>query len=147
VYKKLIKNAAAYSQVGLESGVLSANPHKLICILMEGALSSIAAARVEMIAGEIQAKSNSIAKAMNILSGGLKGALDLRKGGEIAIHLYSLYSYMTGRLFLANLKNQPEMLDEVTSLLGQIHDAWSQIGPAKAGYGQLQDKNPISIAA
>ncbi len=147
MYKKLIKSAAVYSQVGLESGVLSANPHQLISILMEGALSSIAAARAEMIGGEIQAKSASIAKAMNIISGGLKGALDLRRGGEIAIHLHSLYSYMTGRLFLANLKNQPDMLDEVATLLGQIHDGWSRIGPTKVGSSLPQDKNPISIAA
>ena len=145
MYSKLMKNAAAYSQVGLETGVMSASPHKLISMLLEGAMSSISDARKHMLAGNIEAKSNAITKAMNIIGEGLKGSLDLRKGGEIAIHLYSLYSYMSGRLFLANLKNQPEMLDEVTTLLEQIHDAWSQISPASPDY--QPGNNPISIAA
>jgi flagellar protein FliS len=147
VYSKLKKNAAAYSQVGLESDALSASPHKLISMLLDGAMSSISAARKHMLAGEIEAKSNAITKAMNIISEGLKGSLDLRKGGEIAIHLYSLYSYMSGRLFLANLKNQPELLDEVTTLLGQIEDAWSQINPASGSPDHQSSSNPISIAA
>lgn len=147
MYSKLMKNAAAYSQVGLETGVMSASPHKLISMLLEGAMSSISAARKQMVAGEIEAKSNSIAKAMNIIGEGLKASLDLRKGGEIAIHLHSLYSYMSGRLFLANLRNQPELLDEVTALLGQIDEAWSQISPAKGSPDHQPDNNPISIAA
>jgi flagellar protein FliS len=147
VYSKVIKNASAYSQVGLETGVMSASPHKLISMLLEGAMSSVSAARKQMMAGEIEAKSNSISKAMNIIGEGLKGALDLHKGGEIAIQLYSLYSYMSGRLFLANLRNQPELLDEVTTLLGQIHEAWSQINPVIGSPDQRPSNKPISIAA
>ncbi|MGA7180244.1 MAG: flagellar export chaperone FliS [Thiobacillaceae bacterium] len=147
MYTKLMENATAYSQVGLETGVLSASPHKLISMLLEGAMSSISAARKQMVAGEIEAKSNSITKAMNIIGEGLKGSLDLRKGGEIAIQLYSLYSYLSGRLFLANLRNQPELLDEVTTLLGQIHEAWSQISPADKSRDQQPGNTTISIAA
>jgi flagellar secretion chaperone FliS len=147
MYSKLNKNARTYSQIGLESDALSASPHKLISMLLKGAMSSIAAARKHMLEGEIEAKSNAITKAMNIIGEGLKGSLDLRKGGEIAIHLYSLYSYMSGRLFLANLRNQTELLDEVTTLLGQIDDAWSQIGPASGSPDHQPNSNPVSIAA
>jgi flagellar protein FliS len=147
MYSGLKKNAAFYSKVGLEADVLSANPHKLISMLLEGALSSVSAARTHMIAGEIEEKSNAITKAMNIITEGLKGSLDLRKGGELAIHLYSLYSYMSGRLFLANLKNQPEFLDEVITLLGEIHSAWVQIDPTSGNRSKSTSSNPVSIAA
>ena len=145
MYSKLINSAKAYSQVDLETDALSASPHKLIAMLIEGALSAVSLARQQMIGKEIEAKTRSINKAMSIVNEGLKASLDLRKGGEIALHLHSLYSYIAGRLFLANLKNQPELLDEVTSLLGQIDDAWKQIASPT---GRTQSTNsPISVAA
>lgn len=147
MYSALTKNAAFYSKMGIETEVLSASPHKLITLLLNGAVDSISLARRHMLEKNYEMKSNAITKAMNILDEGLKGSLDLRKGGEIAIQLHSLYSYMSGRLFLANLKNQPEMLDEVTGLLGQISDAWIQIDPARAERKTHGSTNPISIAA
>jgi flagellar protein FliS len=145
VYSNLIKSAKAYSQVDLETDALSASPHKLIALLLEGALSAISAARQHMLNKRIEAKGRSITKAISIVNEGLKASLDLRNGGEIALHLHSLYSYIAGRLFLANLKNQPEMLDEVAGLLKQIDDAWKQISPTA---GQtLPGNSPISVAA
>jgi flagellar protein FliS len=145
VYSKLIKSAKAYSQINLESDALSASPHKLIAMLLEGALSAISLARQQMLGKQIEAKSRSITKAISIVNEGLMTSLDLRNGGEIALHLHALYSYISGRLFLANLKNQPEMLDEVAGLLEQIEYAWKQIAPS-AGR-TLPGNSPISVAA
>jgi flagellar protein FliS len=145
VYSKLIKSAKTYSQVDLETDALSASPHKLISMLIEGASNAISTARQQMLNREIEAKSSSISKAISIVNDGLKASLDLRNGGEIALHLHALYSYMSGRLFLANLKNLPEMLDEVSGLLRQIEDGWKQIAPAACPV--RTGDSPISIAA
>jgi len=146
VYSNLIKSAKVYSQVNLETDALSASPHKLIAMLLEGALSAISTARQQMLDKQIEAKTRSINKAMSIINEGLKASLDLRNGGEIALHLHSLYSYIAGRLFLANLKNQPELLEEVAGLLEQIHDAWKQIGPTP-GHSVSGRATTISVAA
>jgi flagellar protein FliS len=145
VYSNLIKSAKVYSQVNLETDALSASPHKLIAMLLEGALSAISTARQQMLDKQIEAKTRSINKAMSIVNEGLKASLDLRNGGEIALHLHSLYSYIAGRLFLANLRNQPELLDEVAGLLEQIHDAWKQIAPT-TGRG-VPGNTTVSVAA
>ena len=49
MYSKLINSAKAYSQVDLETDALSASPHKLIAMLIEGALSAVSLARQQMI--------------------------------------------------------------------------------------------------
>lgn len=140
--------ANAYAKVGLETGVIAANPHKLILMLFEGAQLSIRTAGRHMREGNISAKSTAIAKAITIISGGLKSSLDVRRGGEIAARLDALYDYMCQRLFTANVKNQPEMLDEVSALLDELHSAWKQIGEqASATAASSQEDIRSSIAA
>lgn len=119
----------AYNKVGLESGVVSADPHKLILMLYQGALLAIASAKNQMQRNEIVAKGVSINKAMAIIDEGLKGSLDLNVGGELAQNLAALYDYMCQRLLVATLKNDPEILDEVSRLLTDIKSAWEAIRP------------------
>ncbi|MDP2252733.1 MAG: flagellar export chaperone FliS, partial [Thiobacillus sp.] len=63
---------------------------------------------------------------------GLQAALDPKQGGDIAQRLDSLYVYMNQRLMLAHINNQTAPLEEVLSLLRELHGAWQQIGsPAR----------------
>ncbi len=117
-----------YQQVGKKSAVEDASPHRLIQMLMEGALEKIAAAKRFMEQGAIQEKGAHISWAVSIIDG-LRASLDKSAGGEIALNLEELYLYMMRRLTEANLKNEPAYLDEVTSLLIQIKSAWDAIAP------------------
>lgn len=140
--------ANAYAKIGLETGVVAASPHKLVLMLFEGALLSIRMAGQHMRDGDITAKSEAISKAIAIISGGLKSALDVRNGGEVAARLDALYDYMCMRLFVANMKNQQDILDEVSKLLGELHEAWKQIGaPSGGNPASRQNENLSSIAA
>ncbi len=118
----------AYAKIGIETGVAAASPHKLIVMLFEGAMIAVAMANQHMKANNIAAKGLAISKAMMIIESGLRASLDKNAGGEIALSLDSLYEYMGNRLLLANLKNQPEILDEVHGLLGELKSAWDEIG-------------------
>lgn len=118
---------AAYSEVGVETSVASASPHKLILLLFEGAKAALYTARLNMANGDIPAKGASISKAIDIINNGLKASLDLEAGGSLAEQLSALYEYMVDRLLFANLKNEVAPLDEVIELLGQIHSAWEEI--------------------
>ena len=120
--------ASAYAKVGVETGVVAASPHKLISMLFEGAIVAIRAAGQQMQAGDIEGKGKSISKAIDIIDNGLKASLDVKAGGEIAANLQSLYQYMSSRLLEANLKNAPELLDEVRNLLADLSSAWEAIG-------------------
>lgn len=120
--------ANAYANVGVETGVGSASPHKLIVMLFDGALMALASAQVQMSDGNISAKGKSISKAIMIIEDGLRASLDKQVGGAIAISLDALYEYMSSQLVIANLKNQPKILSEVHGLLTDLKAAWDAIG-------------------
>src|SRR3989337_2999174 len=115
-YMKTTGALKEYSQVGVHSGVVSAAPHRLIQMLMEGALEKIAAAKGAIARGDIPVKGAQITWAISIIDG-LRMSLDMDAGGEIAENLDRLYDYMTRRLLEANLKTEPAYLDEVAKLL------------------------------
>jgi flagellar protein FliS len=121
--------ASAYGNVALETGVVSASPHKLIVMLFDGALAALAKAANDMKAGNVAAKGKSISQAISIIDNGLRASLDKAAGGNIAEQLDSLYEYMSGRLLTANLNNQPELLEEVRRMLHELKGAWEQIAP------------------
>ena len=93
----------AYAKVGIETGVTSASPHKLIVMLFDGALVSVSTAILQMKAGNIPEKGKAISKAIMIIDSGLRASLDKKVGGEIAEGLDALYEYMASRLLQANL--------------------------------------------
>lgn len=123
--------ARAYARVGIESGVMSASPHKLIVMLFDGAAGFIRAARLHMQAGQVAAKGEAISKAIDVV-GGLSSALDHERGGELAGRLESLYDYISDLLLKANLENSVARLDEAERLLADIASAWREIGGAAA---------------
>jgi flagellar protein FliS len=139
--------ASAYGNVGLETGVVSASPHKLIVMLFDGALAAVAKALFAMKAGNIPAKGKSISQAMLIIDNGLRASLDKESGGEIATNLDALYQYMGDRLLQANLQNKTEMLDEVSTLLKDLRGAWVAIGAAPAQAPQASPQAPMMQAA
>ena len=128
MYLSARKAVDTYAQVGVETGVASADPHRLILMLFDGALAAIAAARLAMNRGEVAAKAAAITKTIAIVDGGLKASLDVDAGGALAMRLADLYDYMLKQLRLANLRNETATLDEVSRLLNELRGAWAQIG-------------------
>lgn len=120
---------SAYREVSVDAAVEAADPHGLILLLFSGAQAAIGSARVAMQQDQIAVKGESISKAIDIISNGLKASLDLEKGGELAARLQALYDYMVLRLLQANLKNNLKALEEVSELLETIHSAWREIAP------------------
>jgi flagellar secretion chaperone FliS len=116
-----------YSRIGLETGVVSANPHRLIVMLFDGAILACKNALPQIEAKAYAEKGAMISKAIMIIESGLKASLDKKAGGEIAESLDALYDYMSNRLYIANLKNQPEPVHEVIRLLSELRSAWEGI--------------------
>jgi len=140
----------AYAHVGIETGVGSADSHKLILMLYQGALLAIASAKNQMLRKETAKKGKSISHAIAIIESGLQASLDKNVGGELTQNLSSLYEYMAMRLISANVKNDAGILDEVTRLLSELKDAWESIrqpaaSPASAHPAQTAAKTPQLI--
>ena len=115
-----------YKQVNVQSMVEGASPHRLIQMLMEGALEKMHFARGLMEEGRLGPKAEHISWTISIIDG-LRISLDKDVGGEIAQNLEDLYDYMVRRLVEANLKNDVTIIDEVSDLLKQIKEAWDAI--------------------
>lgn len=124
--------AATYASVQVETGVGAADPHKLVTMLFDGAILTLSKARAEMEAGHIEAKGNSVSKAIEIINAGLKASLDQSAGGDLAGRLAALYDYMCERLLYANLNDNTAAIDEVSGLLTGLREAWLSISPKKA---------------
>lgn len=127
-----------YSRNAVQTGIESASPHRLIQMLMEGALAKIATAKGHMERREIRAKGEQIGGAISIIEG-LKASLDHDKGGEIARNLEDLYIYMERRLIEANRDNDAGLLDEVSDLFRQIKEAWDAIADHAGSAGSHQE--------
>lgn len=125
----------AYAKVGIETGVTSASPHKLIVMLFDGAQIALANALQHMKTGNVAGKGQAISKAISIIDSGLRASLDKSVGGEVAANLDNLYEYMSNRLLIANLNNEPQIVEEVHRLLQDIKSAWVAID-APPGAGQ-----------
>jgi len=139
---KMHKAVQQYNRVGISSSVEAASPHRLIEMLMDGALEKIAFAKGFMERGNISEKGGHISWAISIVDG-LRASLDLEKGGEIAQNLDDLYDYMTRRLARANVENNPDILDEVSSLMASVKNSWQQV-PSNLDektWNSMQNKN------
>ncbi len=120
------KNINAYTQVNKYSGVTDASPHRLVQMLLEGALEKLAGVKVLLKHGDIAKKGEKIGQIIAII-GGLRSSLNKEAGGEMAENLDRLYDYMERQLLQANLNNDVNILDEVSSLLKEIKTGWDAI--------------------
>ena len=115
-----------YRQNHIQGGIESASPHRLVQMLMEGALEKILAAKGFMANKDIAKKGEHISWAISIIDS-LRSCLNVEVGGEFAQNLLNLYNYMERRLLEANIKNDPAMLDEVGQLIIEIKSGWDAI--------------------
>jgi flagellar secretion chaperone FliS len=116
---------AAYQMVSTHGGVAAADPHRLVLMLLDGALARLAQARGSAERGATAEKSVQLGRVLAILDE-LRHSLDLSQG-SIATNLDSLYDYMSRQLLKAHVDNGVAVLDQVAYLLGEIRTAWTSL--------------------
>jgi flagellar protein FliS len=121
--------AAQYRRTGVESQVIEADPHKLIALMLRGAIQRVQLAAASIGQGDAVRKAKAASEAGAIVDA-LSACLDEEAGGEIASGLAALYDYAARRIASANAQNDPEGFREVEGLLGEVEGAWLQIRPA-----------------
>jgi flagellar secretion chaperone FliS len=99
------------------------NKEEILLMLYEGALISLKIARRGIREKNPKLKGEKISKVLAILTE-LDCALDRGNGLDLADNMAALYGYMMNRLTTANIKNDPEALEEVEQLLGQLYEGF-----------------------
>lgn len=112
-----------YKSVDLRATAETASPHRLITMLFDGALGALAKAKGAIGREQIQERTQHLNKASEIIVG-LRGSLDLEKGGEVAENLDALYDYMTRTVMQANRNNNATQVQEVMNLLLEVKQGW-----------------------
>ena len=118
--------ARQYQQIDTESTIENASPHRLIQMMMERALTKIGLARAHMERNEVADKGSNISDAIGLISG-LQASLNHKADARMSENFDALYTYMMRRLLEANLRDDPSILAEVTSLLRELKEAWDAI--------------------
>ncbi len=120
---------AAYRQTAVETRVHEADPHKLVELMLEGAIQRLRTAEACVTSGDIPRKAKAASEAGAIVDS-LSGCLDFEQGGDIAQRLEALYDYASRKIATANMSNDAEGFGEVATLLSDVFSAWKQIKPA-----------------
>jgi len=115
-----------YQSVDLRATIETASPHKLISMLLDGALGALAKAKGSIERNAIEDRTKQLNKATEIVVG-LKGSLDLEQGGEVAANLDALYDYMLRSIMSANSQNDADKVQEVMNLMLEIKQGWSEM--------------------
>lgn len=128
----MLKAAKAY----LVTQVSTASQGDLLLMLYDTAIKHLRQAIEKMRAGDVAGKGVLISKALSIISE-LQESLNKERGGDISKNLFQLYFFCNSRLLMANLKMQPEMVEEVIAILSGLRQAFAQILPTQDGVASL----------
>lgn len=114
------------AEIYQKTHILTAEPMKLVILCYDNAIGQLRAAEEHYRSGHYEAKAKCLQKTLDILQE-LSSALDIEKGGSVAINLRSLYAYMMARLLDGDLKRNLKVFDEVIGMLDELGSAWKEI--------------------
>ena len=109
-----------------ESSILTATPDRLVVMLYDGAGRFLAQAAAAMRERQISRANGRLQKAEAIIEE-LLATLDM-SAGQVAERLQALYVYSRRRLVEARLEQDPERVEEIAALLGELRAAWAELG-------------------
>jgi flagellar secretion chaperone FliS len=106
--------------------MMTADPKRLIILCYDQAIGALKLAIEYYKMDNFEAKAKEIGKVQDII-GALRTALDFKNGGEVAVNLDALYSFMTRHIMEADLKKDIVSLDSIVNMLEEIESAWKEI--------------------
>ncbi len=119
-----MRSHQAYAATQRETGVSSARPIDLVVMVYERLLDHLKSAQLQM--GEGADPTESLTKAIDLITTGLEACLDKVQGGEIAENLAVIYDWANREIMLARLRRDASMLQGVINALQPLAEAWRQ---------------------
>jgi len=116
---------AASPQAYRESAVLTAPPERLVVMLYDGARRFLYQAATAMRGGDVPTAHERLRRAERVVEH-LLATLDMSQG-ELPERLEAIYAFCLELLGEARLRQDPERVDQVSGLLGELREAWAQL--------------------
>ena len=123
MYKKGIN---AYQRVGGRDQATTADPYQLIQMLMNGALQKLAIGKGAIERKDLEAKSESLTKALSIV-GALQEGLDMSVDSEVTVNMFDLYDYTKRQIIDAMTTNKIESVDNSLMVMRNLKEGWDAI--------------------
>jgi flagellar secretion chaperone FliS len=117
---------ASANRAYTESSVLTASPEQLVLMLYDGAIRFLSQASAALRAGNRQQFAVRLRRGEAIISE-LNMTLDMQRGGDLAVRLRAIYRFARRHLIEAQLKSDPERVDQVVELLTGLRESWAQL--------------------
>lgn len=128
---------AAYNN----SKIQTATPAELTLLLYEGAIKFTNIAIVAIEKNDVQKAHDNIMKTEKIIEE-FQATLDHKY--PVAKDFEAVYSYLLKRLFDANIRKDPEILEEVLRHLRTMRDTWKEVMAKTANGNNIKTKEPVA---
>ena len=109
-----------------QNEISTSSQGKLIVMMYEGALKFVTLAIEGIDNQDLSKKGKYINKAHDIINE-LSCALDMKKGGDVAQKLESLYQFILHQLTLANIKSDRKTLESIVNVITPLMEAWKEL--------------------
>ncbi|MBI1911697.1 MAG: flagellar export chaperone FliS [Deltaproteobacteria bacterium] len=120
--------------------VMTADGVRLIIMLYDGILRFNKCAQLAMSGSDISGRNTNINKSLAIITE-LSTSLNMEQGGEVARNLARLYDFSTQQLTLANLRNEPALIDSVSKVIAELKSGWEAIATERASNSEHPAKS------
>ena len=121
MYSQLASSPSAYRQ----SAAMTASPEQLVVMLYDGARRFLGQATAAMRSGDVETAHVKLRRAEAIISH-LRDTLDLGQG-DVASRLQAIYLFCDRHLNDARVQRDPQKIEQVNALLGELRSAWSTV--------------------
>ena len=111
-----------YAATQRETSVSSAKPVELVAMVYQRLLDHLQTGKIQMAEGSDS--SESLTKAIDLITTGLESCLDKEKGGEIAQNLAFIYDWAGKEIIRARLRRDPEIIQGVINAFVPLTEAW-----------------------
>ena len=119
----MVNNASGYNQYQKQK-IMTATPAELTLMLYEGAIKFVNVAIMAIEKKDIMKAHDNIMKAQRIIEE-FRATLNFKY--PVAKDFDTVYEYILNRLIQANMKKDPEILEECLVHLRGMRDTWKEV--------------------
>lgn len=116
----------------LKQMVETATPVQLISLLFKRGSELMEEAEQALVSKDLEKANEALTKAQRIVAE-LISSLDMEKGGELAVNLHRLYTFVWERLLHANLLKSVEPLKDARTVWDDLQQLWQQVEASQGG--------------